>query len=70
MHCIPLEETICQLCHQAMEFEEDYVCHCVVFYKIRGRHHCRFKHGFNQRKLMEYDDQRWLGLFLVELKRH
>ena len=68
MHCIPLEERICQLCHRAMEFEEDYVYHCVVFYKTRGRYHCLFKQGFGPHKVMEYEDQRCLGLFLLELK--
>ena len=54
-----------------MESEEHYVCHCSVFYQIRGRYHCRFKQGFGPlRKVMEYEDQRCLGLFLLELKRH
>ena len=29
---LPLEERICQLCHQGVESEEHYVCHCSVFY--------------------------------------
>ena len=36
---IPLEERICQLCHQGVESEEHYLCHCSVFYEIRGRYH-------------------------------
>ena len=43
---LPLEERICQLCHQGVESEEHYVCHCSVFYEIRGRYHCLFKQGF------------------------
>ena len=43
---IPVEERICQLCHQEVESEEHYVCHCSVFYEIRGRYHCLFKQGF------------------------
>mgnify|MGYP006889242721 CR=1 FL=1 len=27
----PLEEKICQLCHQGVEFEERYLCHYIVF---------------------------------------
>ena len=68
---LPLEERICQLCHQGVESEEHYVCHCSVFYEIRGRYHCLFKQGFGPlRKVMEYEDQQRLGLFLLELKRH
>ena len=68
---IPLEERICQLCHQGVESEEHYVCHCSVFYEIRGRYHCLFKQGFGPlRKVMEYEDQWCLELFLLELNRH
>ena len=49
---------------------EHYVCHCGVFYKIRGSYHCLFKPGFGPIcKVMEYEDQRCLGLFLLELNR-
>ena len=30
---IPLEERICQLCHQGLESDEQYVCHYSVFMK-------------------------------------
>ena len=40
---IPIEERICQLCHQRMESEEHYVFHCMVSYEIRGRLHCIVK---------------------------
>ena len=33
---IPLEERICQLCHQGVGYEEHYVCNCSVFYELRG----------------------------------
>ena len=56
---ILLEERICHLCHQGVESEEHYVCHCSVFYEIRGRYHCLFKQGFGPiRKVIEYEDQR------------
>ena len=29
---IPLEERICRLCHQGVESEEQYVCHCTTLY--------------------------------------
>ena len=68
---IPLEERICWLCHQGVESKEQYVYHCSVFYENRGRYHCLFKQGFGpQHKVMEYEDQRCLGSFLLELKRH
>ena len=68
---IPLEERICQLCNQGVGSEKHHVCHCIVFYEIRGRYHCLFKQGFRPlRKVMEYEDQRCLRLFLLELKRH
>ena len=65
---IPLQGRICQLCHQGVESKEHYVCHCSVFYEIRGRYHCLFKQGFGPlRKVKEYEDQRCQGLFLLEL---
>ena len=68
---IPLEERICQLCHQGVESEEHRVCHISVFYEIRGRYYCLFKQGFGLlRKVIEYEDQWCLRPFLLELKRH
>ena len=43
---MPLEERICQLCHQGVESKEHYVCHYSVFYEIRGWYHCLFKQVF------------------------
>ena len=55
---IPLEERIFKLCHQGVESKEHYVCHCSVFYEIRGRYHCLLKQRFGSvRKVMEYEDQ-------------
>ena len=52
------------MCHQGVESKEHYVCHCSVFYEIRGR-------GFGPlRKVMEYEDQRCLRFILLELNRH
>ena len=65
------KKRIYQLCHQGLESKEHYVCHRSVFYEIRGRYHCLFKQGFGPlSKVIEYEDQRCLGLFLLELKRH
>ena len=33
-----LGERICQLCRQGVESKEHYVCHCNVFYEIKGRY--------------------------------
>lgn len=64
-------DRICQLCYQEAETEEHYICRCTVYYEIRGRYHCLFREGFGPlRKVMEYEDQRCLGLFLLELRRH
>ena len=42
-----------------------------MYLSNRGRYHCLFKQGFGPlRKVMEYEDQRCLGFFLLELKRH
>ena len=42
-----------------------------MYLSNRGRYHCLFKQGFGPlRKVMEYEDQRRLRLFLLELKRH
>ena len=44
---ISLYKRVRQLCNQEMKYEERYVCHCAVFYEIRGRYHCLFKQGFD-----------------------
>ena len=41
------------LCHQGVESEEHYVCHCSVFYEIRGRYHCLFIWFFYGRNIIE-----------------
>mgnify|MGYP000689266842 CR=1 FL=1 len=51
-----MEEHVYQLCHLEVKSEEDYVCHCDVFYEIRGRYHY-FKQSFGPlRKVVEYED--------------
>ena len=48
-----------------------HICRCLVYYEIRGRFHCLFRDGFGPlTKVMNYTDQRCLGLFLLELGRH
>ena len=66
------EGRICQLCHLEPETELHYICHCPVYYEIRGRFHCLFREGFGPlSRVMRYQDERCLGLFLlVELRRH
>ena len=42
-----------------------------LLFSITGRYHCLFKQDFDLlRKVMEYENQWCLGLFLVERKRH
>ena len=46
-------------------------CRCPIYYEIRGRYHCMFREGFGPvSRVMNYEDQRCLGLFLKELCRH
>lgn len=64
------EDRICQLCSREPETEEHYICRCTVYYDIRGRYHCLFREGFGPlRRIMEYEDQRCLGLLIMELHR-
>ncbi|MCO5607117.1 hypothetical protein L7F22_061309 [Adiantum nelumboides] len=43
---IPADSRICRLCHMEPETELHYICHCTVYYEIRGRFHCLFREGF------------------------
>ena len=48
-----------------------HLCRCPVYYEIRGRFHCLFKEGFwPLARVMNFEDQRCLGLFLLELRKH
>ena len=68
---IPPEDRLCKLCGTEPEIELHYVCHCTVYYEIRGRFHCLFKEGFGPLdRVMKYEDQRCLGLYLLEIHRH
>ena len=50
------------------ETELHYICHCTVYYEIRGRFHCLFREGFGPlSRVMSYEDQ---GLYLLELHRY
>lgn len=67
---IQTEERICPLCDREPETEEHYICRCTVYYDIRGRYHCLFQEGFGPlRRIMQFEDQRCLGFFLLELQR-
>ena len=68
---IPADSRICRLCHTEPETELHYICRCTVYYEIRGRFHCLFREGFGPLdRVMRYQDQRCLGLYLLELHRH
>lgn len=65
------EDRMCKLCGTEPETELHYICHCTVYYEIRGRFHCLFREGFGPLdRVMKYEDQRCLGLYLLELQRH
>ena len=45
--------------------------HCIVYYEIWGHFHCLFREGFGTLSgVMSYEDQRCLGLYLLELNTH
>ena len=68
---IPADSRICRLCQLEPETELHYICHCTVYYEIRGRFHCLFREGFGPfSRVMSYEDQRCLGLYLLELHRY
>ncbi|MCO5597596.1 hypothetical protein L7F22_051675 [Adiantum nelumboides] len=59
---IPPEDRLCKLCGTEPETELHYICHCTVYYEIRGRFHCLFKEGFGPLdRVMKYEDQRIRG---------
>ena len=68
---IQAEDRMCQLGRIEPETELHHLCSCPVYYEIRGRFHCLFREGFGPlTRAMNYIDQRCLGLFLLELRRH
>ena len=65
------EAKIYLLCRIEAQTELHHICHCLVYYEIRGCFHCLFREGFGPlARVMRYEDQRCLGLFLLELRRH
>ena len=43
----------------------------IIFYEIKGRDHRLFNQGFDLVcKVMEFENQQCLGLFMLELNRH
>ena len=61
---------MCQLCRIEPETERHHIFCCPVYYKIRGRFHCLFREGFGPlSRVMNYKDQKCLGLFLLEIRR-
>ena len=68
---VQAKDRICQLCCIEPETEFHHLCRCRVYYEIRGRFHCLFKEGFGPlARVMKFEDQRCLGLFLLELRKH
>ncbi|KAH7446947.1 hypothetical protein KP509_01G083500 [Ceratopteris richardii] len=68
---VPADSRICRLCHLEPETELHYICHWTVYYEIRGRFHCLFREGFGPlSRVMSFEDQRCLGLYLLEVHRH
>ncbi|KAH7440397.1 hypothetical protein KP509_04G105200 [Ceratopteris richardii] len=68
---VPADSRICRLGHLEPETELHYICHCTVYYEIRGRFHCLFREGFGPlSRVMSFEDQKCLGLYLLEVHRH
>ncbi|KAH7299191.1 hypothetical protein KP509_25G076700 [Ceratopteris richardii] len=68
---VPTQDRICRLCRREPEIELHYICHCFAYYEIRERFHCLFREGFGSfSRVMGYEDQRCLGLFLLKVRRH
>ena len=62
---------MCQLCGTEPETELHYICRCTVYYEIQGRFHCLFREAFGPLdRVTRYEDQRCLGLYLLEIHRH
>ena len=67
----PPEDKISQLCQLEPETEEHYICRCPVYYEIRGHFHYLFKEGFGPlSQVLDFPNQKCLGLFLLELHQH
>ena len=61
---------MCQLCKIEPQTEMHHICCCPVYYEIRGQFHCLFREGFGPlTRVMNYTDQKCLGLFLLEIRR-
>ena len=68
---IRAKDRICQLCRIEPKTELHHICLCPLYYEIRGRFHCLFSEGLGPlTKVMNYIDQRCLGLFLLGIHRH
>ena len=68
---IPAKDRTCQLCHREPETELHFICHCPVYYEIRGRYHCLFRDRFGPlSKVMSFPDQCCLGLYLLEAREY
>ena len=50
--------------------DEHYMCHFIVHFEIRGHFDYLFREGFEPlSRVMDFYDQRCLGLFLLEIRR-
>ena len=64
------KDRICQLCQRETEIELHFICHCPIYYEIRGRFHYLFKSFGPLPKVMNFQDQQCLGLYLSKAHKH
>lgn len=65
------EVKLCRLWYREVESKEHYAYRHAQCTEIKGRYHCLFREGFGPLSgVIEYLDERCLGLFLMDLCRH
>eukprot|EP00250_Pteridium_aquilinum_P022390 c25367_g1_i1 orf=2-550(-) len=67
---IPRDERLCRICRVAVESEEHYTCRCSAYTDIRERYPTLFTGSPTLREIMDTEDPRRLGQFLLDIQRH
>ena len=67
---IPREERQCRICREEVESEEHYICRCKAYTDIRERYPTLFAGSPTLRVVMDTQDPRRLGEFLLDIQRH
>ena len=67
---IPRDERLCRICRVEVESEEHYTCRCSAYTDIRERYPTLFTGSPTLREIMDTEDPRRLGQFLLDIQRH